>query len=319
VSVVAPVAVRVTLRGVLIPLAALAGYLFAFGLAYAVDKFVRAIFGSLKGATGWIPFAGKVINVPIHAIERKLTHYVGEVEQACEARVSRAFHDLGTNVLHLSRDIYETAVAIGELSWYVTHKLPSVAIGRKADKAYARAVKAERLSRDALARVRDARITLDHPTKGTTGAAIKVATRPLATRIGRLERTTDARLDRLEAGIAVPVPRTVPRVGSRDLVARREIDRLRKWVREHQRVIVGAAGVGLVIRALATLKLGWLRCSNVGKLGRRACSLDPGLLESLLAESLVIVGAISIVDFAEELQGAVGFASDAVHGFIRES
>jgi hypothetical protein len=56
----------------------------------------------------------------------------------------------------------------------------------------------------------------------------------------------------------------------------------------------------------------------VKKLARGACRMDRGLLDSLLLDSLIIGGSISIVELARECQGFAGVVEDGVRFFVRE-
>jgi hypothetical protein len=71
--------------------------------------------------------------------------------------------------------------------------------------------------------------------------------------------------------------------------------------------------------ALGRLGLGWARCSNVGKVGRRVCGMDASLLESVLADSLLILGTLSLVTFAEEMQDVTEVIARPIQTFWRAS
>jgi hypothetical protein len=106
----------------------------------------------------------------------------------------------------------------------------------------------------------------------------------------------------------VAVPRTAPRV----------VPRARPAARHWTDVLTKAAGAALVAFSLARLGLGWLRCSNVAKAGKRLCGMNPGLLDALLAGSTLLVGTISLREFAKEVQAVTEEASGLIHGFIRD-
>jgi hypothetical protein len=65
-------------------------------------------------------------------------------------------------------------------------------------------------------------------------------------------------------------------------------------------VLTKAAGAALVAFSLARLGLGWLRCGNVKKVGKRLCGMNPDLLDALLIGTTLIVGTISLREFAKE-------------------
>jgi hypothetical protein len=55
------------------------------------------------------------------------------------------------------------------------------------------------------------------------------------------------------------------------------------------------------------------------KAGKRVCGLDAGLLDALLLGSTLIVGTISLRDFAREMEAVTEEAAGLVRGFIRET
>lgn len=93
----------------------------------------------------------------------------------------------------------------------------------------------------------------------------------------------------------------------------RELARLRKV--EKALTVAGAAA--LVGAALARLGLGWLRCPRVGSVGKRACGMNYDLLESLLADTLIVAGTVSLVEFAREMQAVTADAEGIIRRFWR--
>jgi hypothetical protein len=83
-----------------------------------------------------------------------------------------------------------------------------------------------------------------------------------------------------------------------------------------------AAGVGafllLLAKSLEKMGANWIRCSNSKRYGKSICGMDSSLLEGLIADALLIVGAISIVEFAKELQAIEGVTVAGLRKFVRE-
>lgn len=136
--------------------------------------------------------------------------------------------------------------------------------------------------------------------------------------LAREVKALEARLEHVADTVALPapisVPREIPKIG--------ELRRAWDWTKGHLdslRKLGTVAGlVGLTAATLGRLGLGFVRCSKVKRIGRGVCGLDESLLESLLADALLVVGAISIVEFAKELQTIEGVTVDALRGFVRE-
>jgi hypothetical protein len=104
------------------------------------------------------------------------------------------------------------------------------------------------------------------------------------------------------------------RVGRLDRRLESQAKRL-EGLRKHFGAVAFA---GLVAAALTKLGLGWLRCSNTKRTAKAVCGMDTDLLDGLLLGATLIVGTISVVEFAEELQAIEHEAIGIIHGFIRE-
>lgn len=91
--------------------------------------------------------------------------------------------------------------------------------------------------------------------------------------------------------IAVPWPR----------IKRAERDVAGAWkrIRSLARRVAPAAIAAAVVAAIARMGLGWARCSRVRKVGRRLCGIPDGLLDALLADTLLLASGFSIVLLAE--------------------
>jgi hypothetical protein len=115
------------------------------------------------------------------------------------------------------------------------------------------------------------------------------------------------------AAVAGALP--FPRIGRIE----HDLSGVEKWVRARGKLLTVAGISALLIGALGRLGLGWTRCSNVGKLGKNVCGMNPSLLESLLADTLLIVGTVSLVEFAKGMQGITGEVVGPVRTFWRAS
>lgn len=105
---------------------------------------------------------------------------------------------------------------------------------------------------------------------------------------------------------ALPIP-TVP-----------AIPNLRKRLARVEKLLAVGVGVAAVARALSRMRLGWIRCNKVGRLGRAACGLDEGLLESMLTDALAIFSVVSVVEFARELRAVEDEAIGIMGRLVRE-
>lgn len=147
-----------------------------------------------------------------------------------------------------------------------------------------------------------------------------------ATIVRPILRIVDPRVARLEAqvkalahavasvGAAIPHPAihvTAPGIPG----IRHGLDAVRDTLGRVVRVLTPAGIVGLVAAGLVALRLGWLKCSNVRRTAEHVCGMDADLLDTLLAGTVAIFGVVSLVEFAEGMQGITTELERGVTGF----
>lgn len=154
-----------------------------------------------------------------------------------------------------------------------------------------------------------------------TVAALKAEVSALkhtaVTHVIRETKVIEHKVTVIEHSVAVPhsiaIPRTLPRVGQLE----READAALARIRGIARRFGPAALVGTVAYALSKLGLGWVRCSKVSKAGKQLCGMNDSLLESLLADTLLIVGTVSLVEMVRELEPVMKEAASLTAKFWR--
>ncbi len=124
-----------------------------------------------------------------------------------------------------------------------------------------------------------------------------------------------AQVKALAHAIPHAIPQVIPRLGRLERTAI-DYTKLHKWLK---RALLGTLGATAVLAGLKALRLGFLRCTGFTKAGKRACGMDPNLLESLLADTLLIVGTLSLVEFAKEMQTVTEEVAPLVTRFWRDS
>lgn len=175
----------------------------------------------------------------------------------------------------------------------------------------------------AIARLRHVRI----PALIAAAVAV-VATRVghIATHVGRIDARERAHWERLRRGIdrlrkAWPLPfaaalgvllhKVIPAIRGRIEAHGRRLTKLEK--------ITAAAAVWAVVLARILKRWPFMRCGKVKRVGNLICGLNSDLLESLIADVLLIAGAISVVAFAREVRTFFGsIALPPIKGFLRE-
>lgn len=106
---------------------------------------------------------------------------------------------------------------------------------------------------------------------------------------------------------AVAVP--LPRIGRLE----REAGDLAKRIRSLARRVPVALTAAALTAIVARTSFRWLRCSRVNKVGKHVCGMDSGVLDALIADTLLIVATISLVDFAK----GMGDVTDDIAGQVR--
>lgn len=290
-------AARVVLKPLLFAFGVLAGYFVAFGLVFCMDAIVRAFFGTVSGAVGWIPFAGKVLTKPLTTIERHLTSYLGGLEAHFERQMAIRWHLLASLVSQLAADTRAAAIYDWQLARKFATLWGNAAIGAVVKGVHA-AVKVVHAQVHALT----PKVIYVQKLVGSKADAF----------VHRLVRV-------LQGEIAHVIDWSIPRLRARDRALSDSLGRLWHRVRAERHALGIGAFTGLLVMALGRLGLGWMRCKGFTKLGKRACGMNPSLLEALLADTLLIAGTISIVELARELQRITPTVTDAISGVIREA
>ena len=286
----------VTLRALAITLTKVSLTVVAIGIVAAVDALCRAFFGTAAGLVGWIPFAGRIVSSPIHAIERKVSNFLGGLEEHIDANMGWYFHTWATLIGQLGDGTAEA----GWVDWLLGR---TIGLTRKAVNAL--------------------------PSRGsvtqTTTRIVKV-TKVIVQRVEHIGKiaahaapgVTLANLRAVAGALDHVIEWDLPSLRARTKAIEQRLGRLADRLKGGAKPLVGLAATALVVGVLRRIGLNWLRCSNVKKVGRRICGLDPSTIEGLLADTLAIVGTVSLLEFIRDAQAVEGAALDALGLFIRE-
>lgn len=136
------------------------------------------------------------------------------------------------------------------------------------------------------------------------------AVRTFNKRLSRAEKRVAALAVAVAGVAALPLPR-IGRLEKRAKAAEKRLTRLEK-------LTLGAVGAAATLAALKRLGLGWLRCGNVTRSGKRVCGMDSSLLDSLLAGSLLLTSALSLQQMARELREPTALVMDGLDTLVSE-
>lgn len=291
-------------------LAILMSLLLLLALAYAYDNTVGAL---LQAVARW--FRGKSISIPhvtsigfgfvadaAESLDGTIRHYLAAAIHGTEYAWHRFVHWNAYAWQELSGSIADLAEGVEQsIAHLVERKIP--ALVRTVVAPLERQIRAlEGQVATLLGRV-DPRIA----------EALHAAERALS--------SAETAAATIEHEVAVGVPHaveaaiagTLPRIRGLE----RDAEALRDRVGKIARTLTPAGIVALVSSALLSLRLGWLKCAHVERTAKHLCSMDAQLLDSLLADTTLILGTISLVEFAKGMQGAVDEIVPPVRKFWR--
>ena len=291
----------VLIRSLLIPFAVLAGYFLAWGIAFSIDAFCRGLFGTINGVVGWIPYANRVVETPLHGIEKKILSFLGGLEAHFEHQMATRFHQLAQLIDWQA----VTPVNAAIVEWNIARRLYRLYQEIRSGQLQAHITA---WVKQQLAHLQGVQTVVIHKTTviektivGKSKAGAITVTKPIA-----------AELDHV-------IEIDLPRIKARERATQDELTRLWKWAHRRAVPIATGAALGALVYALGKLGIGWVRCSAVKSAGKRVCGMDRNLLDSLLADTLLIAGTLSLVEFAEEMRGVTETAVRPISTFWRAS
>lgn len=119
------------------------------------------------------------------------------------------------------------------------------------------------------------------------------------------------------AAVAIPGAHSIPGLRKEVTGLTRRMARINTRLRR----VEGLFAAGVLAAAIANV-LGvatkCLRSGNIGRTARRICGMDTSLLNLLLQDGLAILGAVSVVEFAKDLQAIENEAIAVLGGLIKE-
>ena len=273
-------------------LLALAGLIVALGLIKTADYFCRGLFGTASSLVSWVPWLGTKLSNGLHAVEQRLTNYLGTAAGTVDAAIASTWHATARTVEYLAHQMVAQAVALYQLAAALPHDLSKL-------------------------------VTQTIPqTVITTEKVVTHTTRTVTARVAALEREMAGWV----AGTAATVARTV--AVPLDQALEWDLARLRDRVRAIEdsasdlyrkargviTVPAVAAVSAIVAVALTALGVNWIRCNNWGKIGRAGCRLPTQLLEDLLGLSL----ALLVVVDPEKIAEAAITTEDGIDWLVRK-
>jgi hypothetical protein len=271
------------------------------GLLFTVQIWAQA---TLKvGASGDSGGIIKIITLPLRLIARVVTPGVNYIAHELSKAASHVMHPLAHWLDDVTAWVYGDAVAVGDFAESAAHgfaRTTTVVLPREIGKA------TRPISRKA--------------------AAAWAAAAAAAAALARYKRATDhlihgqllPQIHRLTHALDVTIPHALGGIRSRVGEVETQLAHpTRVWLRRLMYALLAAGLLGEITRVIAR-KFPWLFCRQVKGVGKRICSLDSDLLQSLLADTLLFTGAFSIVAFGHSVEEFEAVATPAIKGFVTE-
>lgn len=278
-------------------LAALCALVTAYGIIVVVDAFTRALFSTVASKVGWIPFAGKVLKLPIEKIEQKITHNLGRAALFVEGQIGHAWHQLSKLIRRLGDQLeglaWDLAVLSAALVEVAKHAISRPEVGR-----------------------------IVKPLKGANADLRKlvhgahVAIRELRQ---LLAKTIPGRIKVIEHRVERVVRPQIRIIRQTEVASARDLRKAWRWIIRHPRSAASTGFIAAVAFALTRLGGNWIRCRNWRRIGRHVCRLHPGEIDNLLG---ILGGGLALAhyrDLIREMQKIERVAAqeviDLLHAF----
>lgn len=279
-AVLVPTLVRITLRPLILPLTLFALFLVLWGIVSIVRNIVEAILGVIAHALRHVPLIGNLAESAVEGAERSITNALKKAGRPLEKRMAGYWHQLAKLVEWVGDEILRGASLIATIATLVAGLATIEAL------------------RHEIARLRR-QVGAVH---GTTQVITKTVTKVLPAKVTTVTRVVGARTAALAGELGHVIEWDIPRLRARDRELARQIGAAAKWIRAHGRTIGETAAVGAVAVALSRLGASWVRCRNWNRYGRAMCATDSALADALAAELLLILGVVSVVEFAQAMR-----------------
>ena len=287
---------------VLVPLIDLLETLLYWALRYAVLALVIAAINAIGGlgfGLGWLARALRSgLNSLVHLIEEAI------------AKAALAAEGVTVNfVLGVAARIEHSAFS----AWYTAHRTLEaleILVGSEIPRYVAGALSG---TGHLIGSVTKAVIALEHGLARDVGA-LRAHARAIEAQVARALVTAEKAFAH---AVAVTIPAALPWVDKRAGAAEAAAEKALRGVRDLRNVIAGAVFAGLVWKALGRLGVPRNNCSNVREFNKRLCGGGPGGLSHLLDALTLIVGTVSLLEFAKACQTVETEIIDGVHSFLR--
>lgn len=259
-------------------LLALAGLFLALGMVVMGDQFTKALFQVTESGIGWIPWVGKKAANGVHAVGKRVNAVFSSAALQLEGAISSTWHVFANLIEQTGEAIWDATQVGARALWLVEVKYPLDALSFLAHKGVQAAGVGAKVTNITVQKVYQ------------TGRIAKAQLVRANHRLDALEARVHATAIALPGAISIPFPR----IGALERAWHGTQGRLGKLEHRFGRTAFAAS----VATALAALGVGWARRSCAKRTADGFCRVDPDVFAGLIAGLAVVVGAQSVVRFA---------------------
>jgi hypothetical protein len=286
---------------VVIPIAALITWWTIYGMERGNNQWLVPLVNAFAHPQGSfltrvaLKAAGAVL-AAVSWIVRYVTHYLSVAAAHSIGTVANWIHGLTAWVAHVGAAAEDFAVDVEHAIGRIVHNEIPAAVHRATVPIWRGIDHLEHDAARLAARLKAFQVGIDRLLTHRVLPAIRAA----------------------EHAIAVTIPHELGRIRARERALERDLAHpSRAWLKRIWTAGWILVGAGLMLKLLAR-KFPYLFCRNTTNALKSVCGLDSSLLDSLLLDGLAIVGAISVVEFAEALQEIEGEAVSILGTLIKE-
>jgi len=253
---------------------------------------------------------------PISTVDR----WIRGVQEGCERAVTWTLHEIMWSVSTGYKQTRDLAGATFQLHEWVMHHTTRHAGAQTGQSISPRIKTLEREYKGIDHRV-DELERHEHAKRGVGAAAGAVDTKTfdryrhgINDRISKLEREYQG----IEHGQTHVGTKTGTKTGAKTATKPRAVPRAHTPTRHWADIFTRAGLAALGVALLARIGAGWVRCTNMRRVGRRICGVNPSWIDEFLAATLLIVGVQSYRDFVKEAQAGFELGLEGLEVFIAE-
>lgn len=266
--------------------------LLSFLILYGVRRQAAALFGNLftllGNALNSIPFVGGWLRSHVVAATQWMENAIGNAATTTAEPITAFFSHLAGVIEYAAFTTAYIAESTYDALWKLRHGvIPRLIRGAIRDTVLLGG-KAGALGRWIAREI---------------GAAEAELSRTFRHALAQANAAVAAAGHALDRGLALDIPGALRSI----------YDRLSRT----EKLVIGGAFAAGIVRVIAR-RLPWYRCGNVNKAARNLCRTDTDLLDSLFADTLILAGSISLVEFASECQKVMPYVEQGVSRFVRE-